>query len=245
MDQILGFRNLPALMKNDRKNIFRDPLFMLIFLAPFLILLVVYLGVPLLRDILLRYTSFDLVSFYPLILAFMVAIPALLYGFVSGFMLLDDRDEKILLQIMVTPFGLRRYVIYRVVLLACISLIFSFFFLLLNPLVEISWVRCAALGANVCMESLAASLFLLLFAKNKVEGLAKGKMLGIIFIGPLAAWFIPAPYHYAAALLPPYWNGLILFSHCPLGISVPLSLFFHGVLLFLFFRRLNRVFQAI
>jgi fluoroquinolone transport system permease protein len=50
------------------------------------------------------------------------------------------------------------------------------------------------------------SMFLLLaFANNKVEGLAIMKGMGIMMLGPLAAYFIDSQWQLLLGLLPSYW----------------------------------------
>ena len=49
-------------------------------------------------------------------------------------------------------------------------------------------------------------------AGNKVEGLALSKLSGIIFAGLFVAWFAPAPYKYASAILPSFWLGEVIKS---------------------------------
>jgi fluoroquinolone transport system permease protein len=60
--------------------------------------------------------------------------------------------------------------------------------------------------------SLVASLLaplelmvLVVFANNKLEGLALMKGLGILFLGPIAAFFIESNWQLLLGVLPTYW----------------------------------------
>lgn len=219
MDKIVTFRKIRNLIKNDGKNIFRDPMFILILFAPILLTIVVYVGVPFLTGILKKYLSFDLTAYYPVIIAFMTIIPGYMCGLLVGFMLLDDKDEKILLQISVSPFGLVRYLSYRIIFLAVFCFIITFLYLLFIPLLDFSLLQIFFTSINVALDSIFLTLFLAAFASNKVEGLAYAKLLGLVIIGPITAFFIPAPYHVFTAFLPTYWNGIVLYNS---GILLPI-----------------------
>lgn len=212
MDKVVSFKNLINILRKDSKNIFRDPLIALVFAAPVLIIAVVFAGFPLVSKLLLQYLDFDAIPYYPVIIAFMASVPGLLCGAVAGLMLLDDRDEKILLQISVTPFGLVRYFIYRTGFLSAICFIFTMFFLLLNPLTPLPFWKAAVIAVNISAESIMLALFLAVFASNKVQGLTLVKAGGILLLGPFAAFFIPAPWHYFTAFFPTYWNGMVIFN---------------------------------
>jgi fluoroquinolone transport system permease protein len=57
----------------------------------------------------------------------------------------------------------------------------------------------AALGAPIFALILGA------LAENKVQGFAIMKGLGIFFLGPFVAWFVPEPWQYLLGVFPTYW----------------------------------------
>jgi fluoroquinolone transport system permease protein len=54
------------------------------------------------------------------------------------------------------------------------------------------------------------ALFLAAFAANKVQGFAIQKMIGIVFLPPLIAYFTPAPWEWLFGLVPTYWPAKVL-----------------------------------
>ena len=49
------------------------------------------------------------------------------------------------------------------------------------------------------------ALLLAALAKNKVEGLAVMKGLGIFLLVPVAAWFVPEPWQWLLGVFPTFW----------------------------------------
>ena len=98
----------------DWKNIRRDSLLMWIPTIPLLLALLLRWGAPPLTTVLLRTTGFDLAPWYPLVMAsFVIMLPGMI-GTVTGFLLLDERDDGVLDALLVTPISARAYVGYRV-----------------------------------------------------------------------------------------------------------------------------------
>ncbi|MBN1649317.1 MAG: hypothetical protein JW874_14870 [Spirochaetales bacterium] len=234
---------ISRLIKTDGKNIFRDPLIALVFSAPVLLLVVVCVIFPFIGRLLYNEFSFDLSPYYPPIVIFMGSVSSLLCGMVAGLMLLDDRDEKILMQISVTPFGLLRYFVYRTVFLALVCLVFSFVYFLVQPLVAVSITQNIIISLYNAAECIILALFLSLFAANKVQGMSLAKLTGLTLTGPITAFFIPAPYHLFTLFLPTYWNAMVVYSRGPAVILYASGgLLYHGILVFLLARKTRSAF---
>ena len=94
---------ITALLKGDYKNISRDSILILVSIAPMLILLLLRFGLPLTSVLLLEKLSFDLSEYYPLIVSFMILLVPMMYGMITGFMILDERDENLLTYLSSRP----------------------------------------------------------------------------------------------------------------------------------------------
>lgn len=127
----------------DAKNALRDPLLR-------------YL-LPQLAELLWQQAAFDLTAYYPLVMSgFLLQAPSLV-GMVVGFLLLDERDEQILVALLAAPVA---------------------------PQI---------------------TLLLVGFAANKVAGFALIKSLNAVLLIPIAAYFLPAAWQWAAAAVPTFW----------------------------------------
>ncbi len=214
------------------KSIFRDPMLILIFAAPIMLTAVTYFGIPAAAELLTKYTLFDLNFYYPLITAFFATVPTLMYGMLTGFTILDEKDENILVQISLTPFGLKRHYLVRTGIFSILAFIFAVFFLRVNPLCSIGIIRTAVIAVCLSIEGAAAGLFIAAAAKNKVEGLTMGKALGIFMLAPAIPFFVPAPFHYFAAVIPNYWIGMLVFSSGNTALLAACALLIHTAVLY-------------
>lgn len=209
-----------GLMNTDLKKILRDPLLFMIPLGIVLAAGAFSLGIPILQRALLPFL--DLREWYALLASFLYLMAPLMIGFLSGFLLLEDRDSGGLLALQVTPFGKEGYLAYRL----SASAVFSFPALILVYLVLsfsrippgffIPFALAAVLGAPF------STLFICSFAKNKVQGLAVAKSLGILLLSPLSLVFIPQPFVYCFGIFPPFWIAKIYQD----GVNRQFALFF-------------------
>jgi hypothetical protein len=171
-----------------------------------------------------------------------MAIPAFLVGWVTGFLLLEDRDEGTLLALDVTPLGKGGFLAYRAGVTALVTAgITLLAWPLIAPVLTIGTAFLVA--ALVAAEAVAATVVLPAIARNKVEGLALTKLTNIAGIAPLLA-FIPSPLRYIAGVVPTFWIGELLGPvtppALPLAVSAILAIAVHTAtvwFLFALFRR--------
>jgi fluoroquinolone transport system permease protein len=201
MDYVKVVRSLGV---NDIKNVVRDPFLKWMIPAPFLMALAYRLLIPALTTFAAPWIALE--EYYPLLLSTLILFIPLLYGVVVGFMLLDERDENTLTALKVTPMSLERYLVYRFTAPIAVSVITT---LLAYPLVGLVPIDLATLVAFTILASLTAPFIALIFAafaQNKVEGFAIQKMLGGLFMIPLAAYFIHSGWQLLFGIFPTYWT---------------------------------------
>ncbi|MFK3960152.1 hypothetical protein [Guptibacillus hwajinpoensis] len=126
-------------------------------------------------------------------------------GMMSGFILLDEKDEGIAMSIAVTPFQLKGYLLYRLTLPMIISLLLAFPVLMIGGFTEIITLRILPFLLLILVETPIIALFMASVAENKVEGLAVAKVVSIILVIPIAIYFVDHPAMMIAGVLPPYW----------------------------------------
>lgn len=186
-----------------------DGMLVALLVAPFLIGALVKWGVPLGNSLAMQYFQFSLKPWYALIDGFMlVLIPAML-SIISAFLLLDERDEGTSAYYQITPVQGYTYLLARIGLpmgwaFVCNSIVGVLFSI--SGLSILSILAAALIGTGA---GAACAMMVVALAENRVEGLAISKLMGVSLLGVLAAWFIPAPYHYLTAFLPSFWVGEI------------------------------------
>ena len=102
-----------ALAASDLKSITRDANYWMMILGPALMVAVLRRLVPWVTLLLRQHLDFDLAPHYPFMAAFFILVPPLLFGMISGFIILDEQDEHIISFLTVTPLTKIGYFAYR------------------------------------------------------------------------------------------------------------------------------------
>lgn len=233
-----------ALLRHDMHNAWRDPMILLIVLGPLLLILAIRYGLPPFSAWLASFSSIDLLSYSSLISAFLMLLIPQLIGIGAGLMMLDERDERLIDCYAVTPLRKKGYIAYRLTLPVVIACVMSALFLLASGVTRQQPENGAVLLLLV-LEAPLISLFLVTLAANKVEGLALSKMIGLLLLGAVSAYFVPLPWQYLAGILPTYWPSKLYLDGSALGGKPYLAwavfgigLTWHLILLQLLLRRL-------
>lgn len=171
-------------------------------------------------------SAFGVASLSHCIVPLALMIPAVLIGWVTGFLLLEDRDEGTLLAIDVTPMGKTGFLAYRVTVTALLSAAITLYaWPLILPSATLATIL--SLAAIVAFNAIAAAVILPAIARNKVEGLALTKLTNLLSVVPLLA-AIPSPWRYVAGIIPSYWvgelAGLSAVASLPLVVTLPIAL---------------------
>jgi len=197
---------LTTLSRGDVINIRRDSLMQFLLVYPLLLGLLMRWLIPWVTAGLVD--TFDLTPYYLFIASFfgLIIMPDLA-GSLIGLLLLDERDENTLTALLVTPMPITTYVLYRAIAPTLISLVGI---LVLVPLIGIEVPPMGALVVVALSASLGAPIFTLLLAslaKNKVEGVAVMKGMGVLLLAPMIAWFVPEPWQWLLGVFPTFWSA--------------------------------------
>ncbi len=192
---------LRALGPIDAANVRRDPLLRWMLVMPLMFALMFRWVFGLVEPWL---AGFEL-DFSPLIASQLVLIAPMLYGVVVGFLLLDQKDDRTLTALQVTPLTARGYLAYRIAIPIVLSIVITPVVLTLGGFSRIGLA--SQLMAGVAAAPLAPmfALFLAAAARNKVQGFALMKAAGVINWPPLIAWFVTSKWQLAFGLAPTYW----------------------------------------
>ncbi|WP_416150735.1 hypothetical protein ACM26V_07145 [Salipaludibacillus sp. HK11] len=200
-------------IRGDAMNILRDPLMQLIMFVPVLMVLLVLFGIPYLDEIITDYTAFRVTAHSEVISALVILMTPMMVSMVTGFLLLDEKDEGIISYMGITPLGKNGYLQYRMSmpgLLAClISLIIAVVLLFGN---SINWFY---LFFSIAMASLISPLltmYLATLAKNKVEGMAYAKLISLLMVAPLISYLSDSPWTIITYLIPITWGAEAIYA---------------------------------
>lgn len=199
----------------DARNVRRDPMLVMALAGPLLIAVFFRFVPPVVGSWLHREFAFDLTAYYELMLDVILQLIPLLLGMITGYLMLDERDEQLIQLFAVTPLRKSGYLAVRLAAPAMLTAVFSLFVAIVSDLVPPAWDRLIPAIVLLAMEGPMLALFLGAYAANKVEGLALSKGAGVLIAAPLAVWFLPAPGQFAAAVLPTFWTAKVLFPGGP------------------------------
>lgn len=235
-------KKIIALSYNDLKNIIREPMLLLLMAGPFMMSVAVRWIIPFLEPYLITYI--DLKAYYPLIAGFMLIFIPMLLGILTGFLLLDERDDHVFMTLIVTPLAKSGYLAYRILLPTVISFLYTLLILPSIDLVRVDFITIVPIAFLTAFEAPLAALYLVVFAGNKVEGLALSKALGIFMIAPLVGYFMDSKLKLLAGIIPFYWPVMALvignYTSLDYWIHIILGLFIHLIFLTIFLKRFDK-----
>ena len=197
-------KKVSTLVLADLKLVFRDRMLSLFFFAPLLLILFVWLFVPYLTA---AYPAVE--EFHPYIMMFASMQTAILFGFITSFMILEEKDEHVLEVIRILPVAPGFFILYRLLFSAFFSALSAFFMIVFggvaNPGLFIAFLLSLQYG-------LVAPFIILIvgtFAQNKIEGMAWFKGVNLLLILPVLSFFLTGLIKYLFAVIPVFWTYLL------------------------------------
>ncbi len=203
-----------ALLQNDLKLVFRDRMLFLLFGMMLLAAVGLRFGLPALDQSLASAgvlpsatNPLRLRDFYPLIVSFLVAWQgAQAPGVVMAFLLIDEREDRTLVALRVTPLLMRHYALYRVTLPFVSAVFFALLLGLIAGQVLPRALPPAAFLTVSLSSAFAAPVLMLLLAAvsaDKVQGLAFTKFVGLASLLVFVGWFSSEPLQWALGVIFP------------------------------------------
>jgi fluoroquinolone transport system permease protein len=195
-----------ALGPIDLRSIRRDSILLWLIALPLVVGIGVRLGLPPLEDALLAEFGFEFAPYRELLVGFaFVLLAPMLVGFVTGFLLLDERDDNTLSAVLVTPVSLESYLVYRIGAPLLLCTLVSLVSISISGIETISWPKWMAVALLASLEAPLIALVLASVAENKVSGFALTKGFQAVLMVPIYAWFLELPWQLLAGVVPTYW----------------------------------------
>ncbi len=228
------------LLVADTKNASRDPIFVVAIIMSVVPAIAFVLGRQAMDEAALP--AFGLANFSSYLAPVILVLPAALIGWVTGFLILEDRDDGPLLALDITPLGKAGFTLHR----ATVTFGVTFFVTAIatpQVLPQAQAVVSLVTAVFVGLQAVMLAFALPAIANNKVEGLAVTKVLNTSAIIPLLT-LIPSPLRYLGGFIPSFWVGELLELSSQLYLTRPLiiaiGLVVHLVVLWLLYRLLVR-----
>jgi fluoroquinolone transport system permease protein len=199
---------LAAFGRNDIRGTYRDPLLVMIVVAPAIWTTGVALLTPRVTTLLADRYGFDLVPFHPLILtAFLLLTSIIIAGGLAAFLVLDEVDAGTLTALRVTPVPLSTFFAYRAATVVAVTTIYVIATMSFSGILQPGLIPALIpIGLLAGLSAVVTLLMILAVASNKIQGVAAVRALGMLISGlPCLPWFIHSGWNLAFGVLPPYW----------------------------------------
>lgn len=196
-----------ALGRNDLRGTYRDPLLVMLVVAPMIWTTAVALFTPMVTDLLVQRYDFDLVPYYPLVLTgFLLLTSIIIAGGLAAFLVLDEIDAGTLAALRVTPVPLSVFFGYRAVTVMAVTSIYVIATLTFSGLLTVPIPVLIPIGMVAGLSAVVTLLLIVALANNKIQGIAMVRALGMLIAGlPCLPWFVDSAWNLAFGILPPYW----------------------------------------
>ncbi|MEZ0366996.1 ABC transporter permease [Mycobacterium sp. pUA109] len=203
-----GARAVAAFGRNDLRGTYRDPLLVMIVLAPVIWTTGVAVLTPRFTALLAERYRFDLVPYYPLVLtAFLLLTSIIIAGGLAAFLVLDELDAGTLAALRVTPVPLSVFFGYRAGTVIAVTTVYVIATMSFSGLLQPGLTPALIpIGLLAGLSAVVTLLLILAMAHNKIQGLAALRALGMLIAGlPCVPWFIDSGWNLVFGVLPPYW----------------------------------------
>jgi fluoroquinolone transport system permease protein len=204
----LDTRAWAAFSRNDIRGTYRDPLLVMLVVAPAIWTIGTVVLVPPLTETLLRRYDFDLVPYYPLVITALLLLTSIIVvGGLGAFLVLDEIDAGTLTALRVTPVSLSSFFAYRAATVVAVTTVYVVATLTFSGVLEPGLVPALIpIGMVAGLSSVVTLLVIVAVAGNKIQGIAVLRLLGILIAGlPCLPWFVDSAWNVAFGVLPPYW----------------------------------------
>ncbi len=231
------------ILKNDLQNAWRDPVFRVLMLFPFLAFFLIRFLLPWL---LTRFPS--LAAYQDIIVMWACLQAGTMFGFLYGFLLLEEKETAVFDYLRIMPLKAGTLMGSRLWPGLLVSWIVNFCILAYGGVLFFPLWQNLLIGLQYSFIAPVLTLALAAFAQNRMQGLAHVKVYNLLFILPALIYFFEAWWPHLGAFIPSYFSfQSIAFAHqaadfwkwWSLG-----SLYYTGLLYALLFLFSRRVMQA-
>lgn len=189
---------LTTMLRHETKNLLRERMSILMLLYP---LIIGVIGRVLIDRGIIG-TEGDGIGIVAMLVTLFAGFS---YGAMSGFSLLDDRDDQVLESIHISPISVHWYIWFKVCYAFVLAIFAGFFIIWFTGALDISSGKILLLSVLSALQAPIIAFFINAFAKNKVEGFVTMKGSGFTLIFPVAAYFFLDWKEWLFAFAPAHW----------------------------------------
>lgn len=141
----------------------------------------------------------------------LITMTGYIFGVITAFTLLDDKDDQVLLALRITPYNVRKYIVAKLV----ISYLFGVTGTILivigtGMLGDIPNWHLVMIALVSALQGPIVALIVNAFATNKVEGFVMMKMTGLLLMIPIATFFMTDWTELFLGIIPGFWPARLI-----------------------------------
>jgi len=194
-----------TVVKAELRNIVRDKMYLFFAFYPVILGVAGYYLVDYIND-----TNPD-GSWGNVLAMFFIIMTGFVFGALTAFTLLDDKDDNVLMSLKITPISVKYYVIVKLVVSFIFGLIATIAITYATGFLDgTSFGVILLVGIVGAIQAPGVALIVNSFADNKVEGFVIMKLSGLILILPVLAFFVTGWVQNLLGIAPGYWAARII-----------------------------------
>lgn len=199
-------------LKNDLKQIMRDPIMAILMVAPLFLIIALKLMVSFLIPFILTRFGFDFSPYLNYVFVFIVMMCGAILGIVTGFMMIDERDGKIAELMSVTPLGRGGYLFNRLLFASTLSVFYSILSYYALDIVKLPLITLLFVSLLSSNYSIIIGLLIFSFADDKVKGLTFAKAINALSLFAYTDLLELKWLTVLSWFFPPYWITMVVQS---------------------------------
>jgi len=215
---------------HELKSIIRDRMYAFFVGYSVMLMVIAYFLVPYL-------TNVNVLASHIVVITF-ILINAFMFGAITGFTLLDDQDDKVILSLRITTISMTYYLFIKLLISYLFGLIFTTLLVsILGLFKDANLTHIVMILILAPLQGPMIALIINCFATNKVEGFVYMKFSGILIMIPIASLFLTNWTELFLAVIPGFWTArLISIELLPFDyLLTPVIYFLLGVIVHLIF----------
>jgi fluoroquinolone transport system permease protein len=195
-----------TVIKNEARTITRDPMYLFFGFYTIILGVIGYYLVPWMED------NPSVPTPWPQVVAmFFIVMTGFIFGAITAFTLLDDKDDNVLMSLKITPISVKAYVYVKLIATYLFGLVATIVLILATGFLQgSSAFAIIAISLVSALQAPGLTLIVNSFAQNKVEGFVYMKMSGLILILPVLAFFYQAWQEVFFVIAPGFWSARMI-----------------------------------
>ena len=193
------------ILKNELRSIIRDPMYAFFSVYPFIFGGLGFFLVKYIED------NSENPAWANMVAMLLVLMTSYVFGAVTGFTLLDDKDDKVLMSLKITPISTKMYVFVKVLIGYIFGFIATLIIILFTGLLSgVAWWMVLLISFIASLQAPFLALVVNSFAANKVEGFVVMKATGMTLILPAVAFFLTDWKEFFLIIAPGFWPARMI-----------------------------------